>query len=305
MTIKRRDLASVILAAACWGLGTVVSKAALSEFPPLTLLAIQLASSLAVLAVLMRSQGIALRGEAPKLLSRLGLLNPGLSYALGLVGLLSITASVSVLLWALEPVMILLLAAFVLRERVTPLVLALSVAAVVGVGLVIYDPGSIQVQPGGVALSLAGVACCAIYTVATRRFIPEAQETSQVVFAQQAFALAFALGMAVFVALVGGPVLPERLSALGLASAVISGTLYYAGAYWLYLGALRRVPASIAAGSFYLIPIVGVTAGALLLAERLGVVQWLGAAVVLMSVLGILVRSFPAPHAVPVPAPRS
>ena len=305
MAIRQRDIASLILAAVCWGLGTVVSKAALAEIPPVTLLTIQLASSLVVLAVLMRSQRIALRGPGPRLLSRLGLLNPGLSYALGLLGLLTITASVSVLLWALEPVMILLLAALLLRERITPLIVALSAAAVVGVGLVIIDPGSIHVGAGGVALSLAGVACCAIYTVLTRRFIPDAHETSQVVFAQQAFALLFAAGLAVVVGVAGGPVLPERISALGLVSAVVSGTLYYAGAYWLYLGALRRVPASIAAGSFYLIPIVGVSAGALLLGERLSPVQWLGAAVVLASVLGILARSIPATDAFAVAPPRS
>jgi drug/metabolite transporter (DMT)-like permease len=305
VAIPQRDLASLILAAVCWGLGTVVSKAALAEFPPVTLLAIQLGSSLVVLAVLMRGQGIALRAPGPPLLARLGLLNPGLSYALGLLGLSSITASVSVLLWALEPVMILLLAAVLLRERITPLIVVLSAAAVVGVGLVIVDPGSIQVEPVGVGLSLAGVACCAIYTVLTRRFIPDAQETSQVVFAQQVYALLFAIGLGVVIRLVDGPVLPERVSALGVVSAVVAGTLYYAGAYWLYLGALRRVPASIAAGSFYLIPIVGVTAAALLLGERLSPVQWLGAAVVLVSVLGILARSIPATDAVPAVAPPS
>ena len=47
------------------------------------------------------------------------------------------------------------------------------------------------------------------------------------------------------------------MTPLGLGSAVASGALYYAGAYWFYLGALRHVPASFAAVSFYLIPIVG------------------------------------------------
>ena len=36
-------------------------------------------------------------------LAALGVLNPGVAYALGLIGLTSITASLSVLLWALEP----------------------------------------------------------------------------------------------------------------------------------------------------------------------------------------------------------
>jgi drug/metabolite transporter (DMT)-like permease len=77
------------------------------------------------------------------------------------------------------------------------------------------------------------------------------------------------------------------VTALGLASAVCSGVLYYAGAYWFYLGALRRVPASFAAVSFYLIPIVGLAASALILGERLEPHQWLGTVVALASILAI------------------
>lgn len=287
----RRDIAALVLAAACWGLGTVTSKAALAEFPPATLLALQLTSSLAVLSILMRRQGIPFRGDGPRLLGRLGLLNPGVAYALGLLGLTTITASVSVLLWALEPLMILLLAAAFLRERITPGLILLSVVAVAGIVLVVYEPSGISGQVVGVALTVAGIACCAAYTVVTRRFLPDAQETSQVVLWQQAYGLALAVGLLVVIALLGGPLAPTTLTLGGLASAVLSGVLYYAGAYWLYLGALRRVPASVAAASFYLIPIVGVAGGALLLDERLGAVQWVGAALVLIAVIAILTRS--------------
>lgn len=290
-SLRRRDLAALVGAAVCWGLGTVVSKAALAEIAPVTLLAVQLASSLAVLTILMRAKGIPLRGEGRSLLGRLGLLNPGAAYALGLLGLASITASVSVLIWALEPMMIMLLAAVVLRERITPSLVALSIGAVVGIGVVVYDAGSIGGEGAGVVLALAGVACCATYTVITRRYIPDAHETSQVVLSQQAYAFALALVLVLFAAIVGGSPLPARVSAPALASGIASGVLYYAAAYWLYLGALRRVPATIAAGSFYLIPIVGVAAGALILGERLDPSQWLGASIVLAAVLGILLRS--------------
>ena len=47
---SRNNVLALILAAACWGIGTVVSKRAIDEIPPLTLLPIQLAVSLAVLA---------------------------------------------------------------------------------------------------------------------------------------------------------------------------------------------------------------------------------------------------------------
>jgi drug/metabolite transporter (DMT)-like permease len=166
-----------------------------------------------------------------------------------------------------------------------------------GIVVVVYDPATTTGQLIGVALTLAGVACCAVYTVVTRRWIPGATETSQVVLAQQAHALVLAVGLVVVVGLVSGSVQTASLTPLGLASAVGSGALYYAGAYWFYLGALRHVPASAAAVSFYLIPIVGLAASAVLLGERLDARQWLGAILVLGAVLAII--RLPATQAEP------
>ena len=302
-SVARRDIAALVLAAVCWGTGTVISKAALDEVPPLTLLPIQLGASLLVLGALMRRQGISFRSGGSPLLGRLGLLNPGLAYALSLVGLTAITASLSVLLWAFEPLMIMALAAWFLHERITPTFVVLSLVAIAGLVLIVYDPSAATSQAIGIGLTVAGIACCAAYTVITRRWIPEAKETSQVVIAQQAHALVLALVLVVIVGLAGGAIRPTALSAIGLTSAVGSGVLYYAGAYWFYLGALRHVPASYASVSFYLIPIVGVTAGALLLGERLDAQQWVGAVVVLVAVLAILRQ--PAPAADPSLTPAS
>jgi probable blue pigment (indigoidine) exporter len=287
-TIALQDLAALILAATCWGVGTVISKAALAEVSPFTLLPIQLAASLVVLGILMRHRGISFRTEGSPLLGRLGLLNPGLAYALGLIGLTTITASLYVLLWAFEPLMILFLASWFLRERITWAFVALSLVAVAGMVVILYDPSAGSGQWIGVGLTLAGVVCCAVYTVVTRRWIPDAKETSQVVLSQQAHALVLAIGLVLVVGLAGGQIVPTALTPLGLASATGSGVLYYAGAYWFYLGALRHVPASFAAVSFYLIPIVGVAAGALLLGERLDPRQWIGAVIVLGAILAII-----------------
>jgi len=283
-----RDVAALILAAGCWGLGTVVSKVALEEFPPFTLLAVQLATSVVVIALLLRRQGVPLFGQVPPILGRLGVLNPGIAYALSLVGLASITASLAVLLWALEPILILVLAAVFLGERITRGFLALTSIALVGMVLVVYDPGAGASRLVGVALTVAGVACCAAYTVITRRFIPGAEDTSQVVLSQQVHALAFTIPALVVVAALGFAVVPTTVTGVALASALASGVLYYAAAYLFYLGALRHVPASFAASSFYLIPVVGLTAGGLLLGDRLEPHQWAGAVLVIGAVIGIL-----------------
>ena len=110
---------------------------------------------------------------------------------------------------------------------------------------------------------------------------------------------------AVLPRLVGGAIVPASLTPFGLASAIGSGALYYAGAYWFYLGALRHVPASFAAVSFYLIPIIGVAASALLLGERLDPRQWVGAVVVLAAVLAILRQPSGQPRAASAEAPLS
>ncbi|HEY8871172.1 MAG TPA: DMT family transporter [Candidatus Limnocylindrales bacterium] len=280
-----RDLGALILAAASWGLGTVMSKRALEEIPSLTLLPIQLAASLMVLLALMRFRGIALRGgDAPPLLGRLGILNPGLAYALGLLGLVSISASLSVMIWALEPLMILVFAVVFLRERIGPALVAVSVVAVAGMVLVLYDPASSGQLPG-VLLSLAGVGCCAAYTIIARRWIAASDSTAQVVASQQAYALAFALVVLIATSLFLGGIQVPAVTPIGWVSAVASGVLYYAAAYWLYLTALRRVPASLAAVSFYLIPVFGVAGGLTLLDEQFETRQWIGVIVVLIAVL--------------------
>jgi drug/metabolite transporter (DMT)-like permease len=266
------------LAAASWGLGTVVSKRAVEEIPAFTLLPLQLAASLVVLVVLMRASGMSLRGSPP-ILARLGILNPGIAYALGLAGLTWITASLSVLLWALEPLLIMLLAGVFLREGITARFVALSFAAATGMVLVVFDPAT-GGQVLGVVLTLAGIGCCAVYTILARRFVATSDSTAQVVLAQQAYAFAFAAAAAVVFGLLGGEVVPPSISEIGIASALVSGVLYYAAAYWFYLTALRSVPASLASTSFYLIPVFGVSAGALLLGDRLQPVQWIGVAVV-------------------------
>ena len=283
-----RNVAFLLLAAACWAGGTVVSKQAVTEVPPLTLLAIQLAVSVAFLLVVagVRGERLPDRGDGRNL-ARLGLLNPGLADALSLIGLAEISASVAVLLWALEPILILALAAVVLRERVTPPILAGSVAAVAGLALVVAEPAA-GGSALGIGLTIAGVAVCAIYTVAGRRWLPGATDsTLGVVAGQQVHALGLAIAVVTLLAAATGQrVLPAEISLVALAGAAASGLLYYAFAYLFYISALRRLRASVAASSFYLIPVIGI-ALASLTGERLDPAQWLGAAVVVGAVATI------------------
>lgn len=283
---------ALVLAAAAWGAGTVISKRAVAEIPPLALLAIQLAASLAaLLAVRALRRTDTPGGSVPAVLGRLGILNPGLGYALSLVGLVSISASLSVLLWAMEPILILFLAAWLLGERIGGRLVGLSAAAIGGLILIVLQPSLAGGAIVGVGLTLAGVVCCAVYAVVARRWIASAASTMSVVTVQQAYALAFSVVVVGLAWASGSLAWPATVSLVAWSSAAASGILYYAVAYWLYLTGLRHVPASSSAVAFYLVPVFGVVGGFAVLGERLSPPQWIGAVVVVTAVWAIMSKA--------------
>jgi drug/metabolite transporter (DMT)-like permease len=272
----------LVAAAACWGLGTVTSKQVVDDVSPLTLLPIQLvASCLFLLGLgLVRQDRLAWSPQLRRL-AGLGVLNPGIAYALGLVGLTSITASMYVLLWATEPVVILLLAALVLREHISPRLATGIAVAVLGVVFVVYQPGAAGAATG-VTLTLVSVGFCAAYTVLTRRLLLD-DASLTVVLAQQVAALVFAVLLATGVALVRGTGWDlGGHSATVWTGAAASGILYYGLGFAFFVTGLRHVPAAYAAAFLPLIPVFGLAAG-YLIGERLEPRQWIGATAIVAT----------------------
>jgi probable blue pigment (indigoidine) exporter len=292
----RSAVAALVAAAACWGTGTVASKQVVDDVAPLTLLPMQLAASCVFLLVIALARSEPLAWTPPvRRLAALGVLNPGIAYALGLIGLTTITASLSVLLWALEPVVIMLLAALVLREHI-PTALAAAVAvAIAGVLLVVYQPGATG-DAVGITLTVVSIGFCALYSVLTRRLLLD-DSSLAVVLAQQAAALVFAAALATAVAMAGGP--GWDLGGHGVGdwlAAAASGVLYYGLGFWFFLTGLRQVPASYAGAFLPLIPVFGVTAG-YLVGERLEPRQWLGAMVIVAATAWMAVHQRAATRA--------
>lgn len=288
----------LVAAAACWGVGTVVTKQVLADVEPLTLLPIQLAASCAFLAAVSVA-GRTTITWSPQLrrLAALGVLNPGLAYTLGLVGLTTITASMSVLLWATEPVLILVLAIALLRERVSMGLVAAMAAAVLGVLLVVYQPGASGAGIG-VTLTLTAVLGCALYTVLARRLLLDDASVS-VALVQQLAALVLAVVVLVAAwAVTDGGAGLGSLTATGWLGAAASGVLYYGLAFWFYLTGLRQVSASVAGSFITLVPVFGV-AGGYVVGERLTQWQWVGAAVVIAAVAVVAVRQGSGSDATP------
>jgi probable blue pigment (indigoidine) exporter len=284
----RTAIAALVAAAACWGIGTVVFKQVVDDVAPLTLLPVQLAVSCAFLLVVALVRREPLTWTPPvRRLAALGVLNPGIAYALGLLGLTTIAASMSVLLWALEPVAILLLAALVLRERIPPALAVTVAVAMSGALLVVYQPGATG-DAVGVTLTVVSIGFCALYTVLTRRLMLD-DSSLTVVLAQQAAALGFAVALASVVELAGGPGWDfPGLDTGAWLTAAVSGLLYYGLGFFFYVAG-RHLPASYAGAFLPLIPVFGVAAG-YLVGERLDPRQWLGASVIVAATAVIAVR---------------
>lgn len=302
--LNSAPIPALVLAAACWGAATVITKHVLTDIPPLTLLVLQLTISASFLWVIVFAQRLRLpqRRDIVRI-GGIGILNPGLAYTFGLLGLTRTTASMSTLLWAAEPVLILVLAWLILRERLTRSLITFSLLAITGVMLVArIDVGADQTSLLlGNGLILIGVACCALYTVLTRRMVTDL-DPLLVVALQQTLALAWALAIWPVEWARGGALSLTAISPATWGWAALSGVLYYALALWCYIIGLKQLPASTVGLFLNLIPVFGVGGAYLFLGERLTVAQWIGGALILLAVGMVLRRQHG--EASPIPAAR-
>jgi drug/metabolite transporter (DMT)-like permease len=193
----------------------------------------------------------------------------------------------SVLLWAIEPLLILAFAYWVLGERVSFRIGVCVAAALVGVGLVVFQPGN-RATVLGVALTFAGVASCAVYTVLSSKYLAEASSLS-VVLVQQVAALAFAIALLLGSLVVAAPGALAGVSDTAWLSALAAGALYYGVAFWFYVSGLRGVSVGHAAIFVNLVPVFGLAASYAGLHERMIVRQWLGALVIVAAVIAMTV----------------
>ncbi len=269
-----------------WGIATVINKALLGSIPPVLLLLIQLLASTVFLwtaCTLFRKSMP--RGKVLLVAIALGVLNPGISYTFSLMGLERITASLSSLLWATEPFLILGLAWLILREPVTPKIVTVIVLGFTGVLFVsdIFAPQAAgRSDVVGLLFLFIAVLMCAIYTVYSRK-VGVTVDALALVTVQQTAGLAWAALL--FVITSGGSVTAtvSAVPSSDLIYAVLTGVMYYAAAYWLYLSALNRVSAALAGGSFNIIPIVTVAVAFVFLGERLSGQQYFGAVLIIVS----------------------
>lgn len=287
-------------AASCWGSATVFSKDLLQSFDPVSLLVIQLATSVAFLWALVLVNGRGLRHTAASArgitaYAWLGALEPALAYFLCLWGLAAATASGATLVQASESIMIVGVTTLLTRRLPSGKFLGISGVAVTALYFALGIEGNHTTggsSPVGVALIAAGTFSAAIYVVLSGRVAQRAPALTITAW-QQSVALALVLLVAAGLRLVGtGTPGAVHASARLLVLCAASGLLQFAVPFSLYMVALQRLSANVAGAMLLLTPLVGLVEAHVFLGEQLTSRQWAASLVVLAAVAGLAVVGF-------------
>lgn len=138
---------------------------------------------------------------------------------------------------------------------------------------------------GGLAFALVSTVCAALYTVWMRGLSGKVDFLIALIVVQ---AIACVLSITIWVGAAWIDLAPTRIGTPFLAgSALGTGALYYGAAFYVYLIGLQNTEASEAGIYLSLVPVFAIGLAWVILAERLGTSQWLGAVIVVVAVAGI------------------
>lgn len=286
---SQKGVAAATLAAFCWGSATVMSKHALGSVSPVSLLALQLLASTAFLWIVILLMRIRIpRFKEVMPIAILGLLEPGLAYLLGLIGLTEVGAGSATLIFASEAIMIVIVSAILFRQFPSTLFMFLSILAFSGlvIALGLWKSGAEQNGILGTILVFLATLSAAVYVVLSGR-IADTQHPIIAVGAQQSVALAAVLVLLPFEIFGAntGVRMPKNLDTWLVV--ITSGIIQYGIAFSLYMYALSKIPVNMAGSFLNLIPVFGLSIAFLALGETLSVIQWAGASITILALIAI------------------
>lgn len=255
-----------LAATSIWGGMYVVSKAVMEVIPPFSLITLRLALgilTLAVVALLRRDWKVTARQFWQ--IFGVGAVGYGVSLGFQFVGTALSTAANGALVTSATPAFVLLFAALILKEKITPRrLLALSVATA-GV-IIVINPKADQLSSSlflGNLCLVAAALTWALYSVLVRKVTRSVDVLS-------ASLIAFAGGLPVSAPLGAWEAASRGYGAI--TPAVIGGVLFIgiistALAMYLWNTAFARLEAGAASLTFFAQPVVGAALGALFLGD--------------------------------------
>jgi drug/metabolite transporter (DMT)-like permease len=272
---------ALLVAMVIWGATYVVTKAALPNIGPFTILLVRLVLGTAALLPFAWRQGFRPRLALQRRFVLFGLSGMVLHLGFEILGLRFTSASSAVLIIATAPVVTLAFSIIFLKEQVTRRQLIGIALSIVGVVLITGARAAdgYPLSWLGNLLVFAGVVTWGVFTVQGKRM---AVEHSWLVSTTAATTAAIFLTLplaAAEIAVEGAPTVTTG----GVLALLYLGVLAQAVAYGLWNLALERVDASVAGPYVNLVPVIGVVL-ALGAGETMTALQWIGGATVAAGV---------------------
>ena len=284
----KQSILSGLAAAACWGFSNVLSKSLLAHFAPLSLLAIQLMASNIFLWLSLAFHKKSSLSKAEHFRYALpGVLQPGLAFSFSVFGLNLTTANSEALIWAIETIVIIFLAAILLRERISWYILMLALLGTCGT-VMATTPGDAKLLDGtlilGNILILIGVVCASFYSIYSQGQLNEVDPLRLTALHQLS---GFILVLIVWPLSLLVAAQPLKANGLDFGLAILSGLTAYALPFFLYLKAIKGLGAARTSILLALPPVFTIFASFFVLNERLNCLQWIGVILALAAVIGI------------------
>lgn len=312
-----RAYVALLLSALSWGLALTTADAALAEISATDLLLLETASGAAVVIVACWATGRRVGGAwRPAVV--LGSLEPGIAYVFANVGLILTSAAVGSMLFALESVFVVALAAVLLRTRPRRIEVTALLLGVVGTVLVASAQSGGRSSGMGVAIMVVSTLLSAGYVLAAKRFAGGNEPVALV--ARQGIASLLVTAPFILGASLNGGSKLDTASTGCILLACLTGVIGFAVPYTLWTVSLPHVRPGFAAVALNLVPLVGVISATLLGQGGLSPGQWAGGGLILVGLV-LLTRAemattepvatpepvvaVPEPVQVPVPVPVS
>ncbi|MEV4110350.1 EamA family transporter [Nonomuraea sp. NPDC049695] len=209
----------------------------------------------------------------------LGALNIGVFFALLFVGAYRLPGGVAATVGAIQPLLVALLSAGLLGERLSLRTLVAAAAGMAGVSLLVLRADA-RLDAVGVAAALGGAAVMALGVVLSKRW-----QSPAPLLATTGWQLVAGGLLLLPVALLAEGAPPATLTAANLAGYAYLTVIGSALAYALWFRGLRLLSATKVTFLGLLSPVVATALGWLVLGQRLAPAQALGAVVVLAALV--------------------
>ncbi len=267
-----------------WGLSIPVTKLGLADFPPMTLTALR------YLAAAPFFVWLALRAPRPPLralaaMAAIGIVGIGIGQVSQAVGVNLTAASVATVIGATIPILVVLLAALRLGQRIRGVHVLGLLVAIGGVGVIATGGRLSALAEAGGALLGDGLMVVSAVSVALYYVLSTELAARHGVLTVAAWGSLFGTAVLLpFAAweLATTPLQPPTAS--GIASVLYLGIFVTVAGVVVWLNLMRSLPARIAAGSQYMQPLVGIVASAWLFGDAIGATFLAGAGLVLAGI---------------------